>query len=107
MPVRFPIVSALLLSVLTVERQALSYDTWFQAELYRRCIEQGINGHNLERAVTVLSALVLRRPEEADHQMTLGCAYVSHLTSLHCATKDAKVVDSAREISRLRKKPGI
>ena len=90
---RFPIVSALLLAVLTAERQALSFDTWHEAEMYKTCILFQLNTHWLERTITELSALVLRKPEDIDYQMTLGHASASPLASVHCATKITNLVD--------------
>ncbi|MCW3055543.1 MAG: hypothetical protein JWN14_4713 [Chthonomonadales bacterium] len=91
--IRFPIVSALLLAVLTAERQALSCDAWYEAELYRVSVLNQLHTHHLERTITILSALVLRKPEDADYQMTLNHACGSPLASVHCATETTKIVD--------------
>ena len=90
--VRFPFASALLIAVLAAERKALSFDTWHEAEMYKTCILFRLNTHWLERTITELSSLVLRKPDDADYQTTLRHACVSPLASVHCAMKITRVV---------------
>jgi tetratricopeptide (TPR) repeat protein len=86
----------LLLSALPIRTQAQSYRAWSETELYTHGRDKVLAGKDLERAITLLSALVERKPGNADYQMTLGCACVSRLASLRGASEDAKIVEGAR-----------
>lgn len=93
--IRPVLVLALLLSVQPTVTQAQAYKTWSEADLYTHGKNSVLKGHDLEPAIAMLSALVRRKPENADYQMTLGCACVSRLAALHCAAEDAKIVEGA------------
>ena len=94
--IRSAIVLTLLLALLPTWTGAQAYKNESEADLYERSKEKLLRGRDLERAITLLSALVVRKPGNADYQTALGCACVSRLASLYCAAEDAKIIDGAR-----------
>jgi len=101
---RLVMVCAFLLCVLPAPGQAPSYKTWSEADLYTRGKDRLLKGRDLEQAIAMLSALVERKPGDADYQMALGCAWVSRLASLHCAVEDTKNLEGARRAYQKRLK---
>jgi hypothetical protein len=102
--VRSLLVWTLLLSALPAPTQAQFYKTWSEADLYAHGKDKVLKGHDLEAAIALLSALVARKPGDADYQMMLGSACVCRLASLHCAAEDSKIIEGARRSYQKRVK---
>ncbi len=102
--IRSVLVLTLLLSVLPTLTQGQSYKTWSEVDLYTHGKDKVLKGRDLESAITLLSALVARKPGDADYQMMLGSACVSRLASLHCAAEDSKIIEGARRSYQKRLK---
>lgn len=102
--IRLLLVPLLLLANLSASAQAPAYKSMSDAQLYEGGRERLLKGRDLEKAIDLLSALTIRKPQDADYQVALGCACVARLTSLHCAAEDSKIVEGARGMYQRRVK---
>ena len=100
--IRLVLFFALLLFAVPGQTQAQSYKTWPDADLYTHGKDRVLKGQDLEQAIKALAVLVERKPGDADYQMTLGCACVSRLASLHCAAEDTQILEGTRRAYQKR-----